>query len=58
MVCKVTVKSGSHEIYKKDNPELLKNYRLVSTLPIFGIIFEQVIYERQYNFFVAQALML
>lgn len=43
-------------IYKKDNPELLKNYRPVSTLPIFGKIFEKVIYERLYNFFVAQGL--
>ena len=32
-------------IYKKDNPELLENYRPVSTLPIFGKIFEKVIYE-------------
>ena len=29
-------------IYKKDNPELLENYRPVSTLPIFGKIFEKV----------------
>ena len=28
-------------IYKKDNPELLENYRPVSTLPIFGKIFEK-----------------
>ena len=27
------------QIYKKDNPELLANYRPVSTLPIFGKIF-------------------
>ena len=29
-------------IYKKDNPELLENYRLVSTLPIFEKIFEKM----------------
>ena len=28
-------------IYKKDNPELLENYRPVSTLPIFGKIFKK-----------------
>ena len=44
-------------IYKKDNPELLENYRPVSTLPIFGKIFEKVIYERLYSFMVSQNLM-
>ena len=32
-------------VYKKGNPELLGNYRPVSTLPIFGKIFEKVIYS-------------
>ena len=41
-------------IYKKDNEELLENYRPVSTLPIFGKIFEKVIYDRLYNYFVSQ----
>ena len=36
--------------YKKDNKELLKNYRPVSTFPIFGKIFEKVIYDRLYNY--------
>ena len=40
-------------IYKKDNEELLENYRPVSTLPIFGKIFEKVIYDRLYNYFVS-----
>ena len=31
-------------IYKKDDKELFENYRPVSTLPIFGKIFEKVIY--------------
>ena len=39
---------------KKDNEELLENYRPVSTLPIFGKIFEKVIYDRLYNYFVSQ----
>ena len=30
-------------IYKKDDKELFENYRPVSTLPIFGKIFEKVI---------------
>ena len=37
-------------IFKKDDPELLENYRPVSTLPIFGKIFEKVIYERLCSF--------
>ena len=30
-------------VFKKDNEELMKNYRPVSTFPIFGKIFEKVI---------------
>ena len=44
-------------IYKKDDKELFENYRPVSTLPIFGKIFEKVIYERLYSFLVSQQLM-
>ena len=41
-------------IYKKDNEELLENYRPVSTLAVFGKIFEKIIYNRLYNFFQSQ----
>ncbi|KAL5258808.1 hypothetical protein ACHWQZ_G009312 [Mnemiopsis leidyi] len=41
-------------IYKKDNEELLENYRTVSTLAVFGKIFEKIIYRRLYNFFQSQ----
>ena len=44
-------------IYKKDNEELLENYRPISTLPIFGKIFEKIIYCRLYGFFVSQMLL-
>jgi hypothetical protein len=44
-------------IYKKDNEELLENYRPVSTLPIFGKIFEKVIYARLYSYFVSQGIL-
>ena len=37
-------------IFKKGSQEDLGNYRPVSTLPVFGKIFEKVIYTRLYNF--------
>ena len=44
-------------IFKKGNSELLENYRPISTLPIFGKIFEKVIYARLYSFFSSQNLL-
>ena len=43
-------------IYKKDNAQLMENYRPVSTLPIFGKIFEKIIYSRLINFFNRQKI--
>ena len=33
-------------IFKKGDSQAIENYRPVSTLPIFGKIFEKIIYER------------
>ena len=44
-------------IYKKDNEELLENYRPVSTLPIFGKIFEKIIFARMYSFITSQNIL-
>ena len=44
-------------IYKKGDAELIENYRPVSTLPIFGKIFEKIIYERLYSFLISQRIM-
>ena len=41
-------------IYKKDSDQLIENYRPVSTLPIFGKIFEKIMYSRLYSFFTAK----
>ena len=41
-------------IFKKGNKELLENYRPVSILPIFGKIFEKIIYKRLYSFFTKE----
>jgi hypothetical protein len=43
-------------IYKKDNEELLENYRPVSTLPVFGKILEKLIYSRFYSFFMSHGI--
>ena len=44
-------------IYKKDNEELLENYRPISTIPIFAKIFEKIIYSRFYSFFTSQNIL-
>ena len=44
-------------IFKKEDEQLLKKYRPVSTLPIFGKIFEKIIYSRLHNFFVSQGIL-
>ena len=40
-------------IFKKGDPQMLDNYRPISLLPVFGKIFERVIYNRLYNFLTA-----
>ena len=44
-------------VYKSGEKELLKNYRPISTLPLFGKIFEKVIYSRMYNFLQSQNIL-
>ena len=44
-------------VFKKGNPEILGNYRPVSTLPIFGKIFEKIIYSRIYNYAISQDIL-
>jgi hypothetical protein len=43
-------------IFKKGNPEEFGNYRPVSTLPIFGKLFEKVIYSRIYSYAQSQGV--
>ena len=40
-------------IYKKGDPRYLDNYRPVSTLPIFGKVYEKIIYNRLYDYLTA-----
>ena len=44
-------------IYKKDNKECIENYRPVSILPVFGKIFEKIIYNRLYKFFTSRGIL-
>ena len=47
-------KSKITPVFKKGNKELIENYRPVSTIPIFGKIFEKIIYSRLYNYFISK----
>ena len=44
-------------IHKKENKELIENYRPVSTLPVFGKIFEKLIYSRLYRFLTYKGIL-
>ena len=43
-------------IFKKGDSQIFDNYRPISLLPIFGKIFEKVIYSRLYDFFISQSV--
>ena len=43
-------------IYKKEDEQLLGNYRPVSTLPVFGKILEKLIYARLYSFLTSKGI--
>ena len=38
-------------VHKKESKNILKNYRPISLLPVFGKIFEKVIYNNLFSFF-------
>ena len=44
-------------IFKKGDRENIENYRPISTLPMFGKIFEKIIYSRLYKFLSAQGIL-
>ena len=44
-------------LYKKGKKELIENYRHVSTLPIFGKLFEKIIYNRMYKFLLSKGIL-
>ena len=42
--------------HKKEDKTLINNYRPISLLPIFGKIFERVIYNSLFNYFLSNKL--
>ena len=40
-------------IHKKGDMQIFDNYRPISVLPIFGKIFEKILYDRLYNYFAS-----
>ena len=44
-------------LFKKGDQEKFENYRPVSTLPIFGKLFEKVIYSRLYDYLVKKNIL-
>ena len=43
--------------HKKNDKRLVNNYRPISLLPIFGKIFEKIIFNRIYNFLIEEELL-
>ena len=43
-------------VHKKDDKSLVKNYRPISLLPIFGKIFNRIMYNSLFNYFISNKL--
>ena len=50
-------KSNVVSCHKKDSKNLIKNYRPISLLPIFSKVFERLIYNSLYNYFIQNKLL-
>ena len=44
-------------VYKKENPNLMDNYRPISLLPIISKVFEKVVFKQTYEYFVNSNLL-
>ena len=44
-------------VHKKKDKQLVNNYRPISLLPIFGKIFEKIIFNKIYNFLLEEKLL-
>ena len=43
-------------VFKKGDSQIFDNYRPISLIPIFGKIFEKLIYSRMYSFLISQSI--
>ena len=65
-ILKIIMESNNHSdiwkrfniipVNKKSDKKLVKNYRPISLLPIFGKIFEKIIFNRLYSFLLDETL--
>ena len=53
---KISKKANVVPVYKKEDKMLVKNYRPISLLPIFGKMFEGTIYNSLFNYFQSNRL--
>ena len=53
---KIWKKANVVPVHKKEDKMLVKNYRPISLLPIFGKMFERVIYNSLFNYFQSSIL--
>ena len=44
-------------VHKKNDKQIVKNYRPISALPIFGKIFEKIIFNKVYHFLLEERLL-
>ena len=44
-------------VHKKNDKQLINNYRPISLLPIFGNFFEKIIFNKMYNFLLEEELL-
>ena len=51
------VKISYHPAHKKNDKRLVNNYRPISLLPIFGKIFDKIIFNRIYHFLLKEELL-
>ena len=49
-------KSNVAPIHKKESKNLIKNYRLISLLPIFSKVFQSLVFKALFNFFLQKKL--
>ena len=49
-------KSNVVPIHKRDSKNLIKNYRPISLLPIFSKVFERLIFNSLFNYFIQNKL--